>query len=230
MKYYNFFSIFHRKNLVKLILQKKNQNFKVKLQLQRLPIKNEDYMSIQMAKKQKKNIAGVVEEYSSRLFGFIRGKVSSRVEAEDILQEVWYQLSKVVELDAIEQMSGWLFRVARNKVTDNYRKRKPELLEDFSYENEDGSLYLKDILLSDFPTPEEENLKELFWEELFEALDELPENQKNVFVWNELEDQTFQEIADRTGENIKTLISRKRYAVQHLRNRLQKLYEEFLAN
>ena len=118
--------------------------------------------------------------------------------------------------------------MARNKVTDNYRKQTPELLEDFSYENEDGDVHLKDILMADFPTPEDENLKEIFWEELFKALDELPENQKNVFIWNELEDQTFQEISDRTGENIKTLISRKRYAVQHLRTRLQNLYEEFL--
>lgn len=185
-------------------------------------------MSIPMAEKTEKNITGVVQEYGNKLFRFIRGRVSTNVEAEDILQEVWFQLSKVVELDSIEQLSGWLFRVARNKVTDNYRKQTPELLEDFSYENEDGDVHLKDILMADFPTPEDENLKEIFWEELFKALDELPENQKNVFIWNELEDQTFQEISDRTGENIKTLISRKRYAVQHLRTRLQNLYEEFL--
>lgn len=184
-------------------------------------------MSISMAEKQERNITGVVQEYSNRLFRFIRGKVSTNVEAEDILQEVWFQLSKVVELDSIEQLSGWLFRVARNQVTDNYRKKKPELLEDFSYENEEGDLFLKDILMSDFPTPEEENLKELFWEELFKALDELPEKQKNVFIWNELEDQTFQEISDRTGDNIKTLISRKGYAVKHLRNRMENLYKEF---
>lgn len=185
-------------------------------------------MSSPMAEKRERNITGVVQAYSNRLFRFIRGRVSSNVEAEDILQEVWFQLSRVVELDSIEQMSGWLFRVARNKVTDNYRKQKTELLEDFSYENEEGDVYLKDILLSDFPTPEDENLKEIFWEELFTALEELPENQRNVFIWNELEDQTFQEIADRTGENIKTLISRKRYAVQHLRKRLEELYKEFL--
>lgn len=187
-------------------------------------------MSTPMSEKQNRNITGVVQEYGNRLFRFIRGRVSTNVEAEDILQEVWYQLSRVVELDSIEQMSGWLFRVARNKVTDNYRKQKPELLEDFSYEDESGDLHLKEILMSDFPTPEEDNLKEIFWEELFKALNELPENQRNVFVWNELEDQTFQEIADRTGENIKTLISRKRYAVQHLRTRLLRLYEEFLTH
>lgn len=189
--------------------------------------KSKTFMSTSMAEKQGKKITGVVQEYSNKLFRFIRGKVATNVEAEDILQEVWFQLSKVVELDSIEQLSGWLFRVARNKVTDNYRKKKPELLEDFSYENEEGDLFLKDILMSDFPTPEEENLKELFWEELFKALDELPEKQKNVFIWNELEDQTFQEISDRTGDNIKTLISRKRYAVKHLRTRMESLYKEF---
>jgi len=180
-----------------------------------------------MTEKQSRNITGIVQEYSGRLFRFIRGKVSTNVEAEDVLQEVWYQLSRVVELDSIEQMSGWLFRVARNKVTDNYRKKQPQLVGDFSNNNEEEDGHIKEILLADFPTPEDENLKEIFWEELFRALDELPENQREVFVWNELEDQTFQEIADRTGENIKTLISRKRYAVQHLRKRLEELYVEF---
>lgn len=186
-------------------------------------------MSAPMTEKRERNITGVVREYGKRLFGFIRNRVPTNAEAEDILQEVWYQLSNVVELDSIEQISGWLFRVARNRVTDSYRKQRPALLEDFNYEGEDGELPLEDILMADFPTPEDENLKEIFWETLFEALDELPEKQRQVFVWNELEDQTFQEIADRTGENIKTLISRKRYAVQHLRTRLQDLYEEFLS-
>ncbi len=182
-----------------------------------------------MTETRKRNtVPGVVQTYSQRLFRFIRNRVPSNAEAEDILQEVWFQLSKVVDIDSIEQISGWLFRVARNRVTDSYRKQQPLLLEDMSYEDEEGEDHLTDILWSDFPTPEEENLKEIFWATLFEALDELPEKQRQVFVWNELEDQTFQEIADRTGENIKTLISRKRYAVQHLRNRLQALYDEFM--
>ena len=180
-----------------------------------------------MTNKRQTTITGVIKEYNRRLSGFIHGRVSNNADAEDILQDVWYQLSNVVDLDSIEQISGWLFHVARNKVTDKYRKQKPELIEDQAYENGDGDLYLKDILMADTPTPEAENLKELFWEELFEALDELPEAQREVFVWNELEDQTFQEISDRTGDNIKTLISRKRYAVQHLRKRLETLYQEF---
>ena len=182
---------------------------------------------MQMAEKRDQTISGVINEYGNRLFRFIRGRVSTNADAEDITQEVWYQLSRVIELDSIEQISGWLYKVARNRITDNYRKKRPDLLEDKNSETEDGVFNFKDILMADSISPEDENLKEIFWKELFVALDELPENQKNVFVWNELEDETFQEIADRTGDNIKTLISRKRYAVQHLRVRLEELYNEF---
>ncbi len=178
---------------------------------------------------EERNRTNIIQQYSKRLFGFIRNRVSNNADAEDILQEVWYQFSRVVDIDSIEQINAWLFRVARNKVTDNYRRKTPESL-DTTYEDEEGDTHIKDILLADFPAPEDEDLKAIFWEELFAALDELPENQRNVFVWNELEDQTFQEISDRTGVNIKTLISRKRYAVQHLRQRLQNLYTEFLAD
>jgi len=184
-------------------------------------------MSDKMAEKRERKISNVINEYGSRLFRFIRGRVSSNADAEDITQEVWYQLSRVVELDSIEQISGWLFRVARNRITDSYRKQSPDLILDKPYGNDDGEFNFRDILLADATTPEDENLKELFWQELFIALDELPEKQKNVFVWNELEDETFQEISDRTGDNIKTLISRKRYAVQYLRKRLEELYMEF---
>jgi RNA polymerase sigma factor (sigma-70 family) len=181
-----------------------------------------------MAENRERKIGAIINEYSNRLFGFIQKRVPSTADAEDITQEVWYQLSRVAELDTIEQISGWLFRVARNRITDNYRKQKPDLLLDNDAENEEDSFDLKSVLMADTVSPEDENLKEIFWEALFEALDELPENQKNVFIWNELEDQTFQEISDKTGINIKTLISRKRYAVQHLRTRLKTLYDEFL--
>ena len=184
-------------------------------------------LSITMAEERKQNITGVVQEYSSRLFGFIRKRVPTTADAEDVAQEVWYQFSRVVDTEPIEQVSGWLFRVARNRITDRFRKKKEEHLEDFAYEDAEGDTFFQEILMADENTPETELLKELFWEELMTALEELPENQREVFVWNELEDQTFQEISDRTGINIKTLISRKRYAVQHLRKRLQVLYEEF---
>ncbi len=184
-------------------------------------------MSEKMAQNRERKISNVISEYGSRLFRFVQSRVPTTADAEDITQEVWYQLSKVVELDTIEQISGWLFKVARNRITDSYRKKSPDLLLDKDIEGDDGSFNFKDILMADSISPEDENLKEIFWEELFRALDELPENQKNVFIWNELEDETFQSISDRTGENIKTLISRKGYAVKHLRNSLDELYQEF---
>jgi len=174
------------------------------------------------------NIISTVANYGKRLFSFIRGRVNTDEDAEDILQDVWFQLSNQPEVGAIEQISGWLYRVARNKITDKYRKQKEESLEDFSFEGEDGEINFKEILLAETFSPEEESLKKLFWDQLFLALEELPENQRYVFVQNELEERTFQELADESGENIKTLISRKGYAVKHLRNRLQNLYQEFI--
>ena len=176
----------------------------------------------------KPNIIQTVKAYGSQLLGFIRSRVSSEEDAEDILQDVWYQLSSAPEVEAIEQVGSWLYKVARNRIIDKYRKQKPESLEDYSYEDDEGELNFREILLADDGTPETVYMRELFWEQLTVALDELPENQRQVFIWNELEDQTFQQISDRTGENIKTLISRKRYAVQHLRNRLEDLYQEFV--
>lgn len=174
------------------------------------------------------NIIQAVASYSKQLMGFIRQRVNTDEDAEDILQDVWFQLSSVPEIEAIEQIGSWLYRVARNRIIDKYRKQKPDSLEDYGYEDEEGEFYFKDILLADDGTPETVYMRELFWEQLGIALAELPENQRQVFVWNELEDQTFQEISDRTGENIKTLISRKRYAVQHLRRRLESVYQEFV--
>ncbi len=178
--------------------------------------------------RRERRISSAVSRYGNRLLGFIRNRVRTNADAEDIAQEVWYQFSRVADLEAIEQVSGWLFRVARNKVTDEYRRKREDSLEDLDFSDGEGDEHFRDILLSEFTDSEDEDLKELFWQQLFSALDELPEKQRQVFIWNELENETFQEIADRTGENIKTLISRKRYAVQHLRSRLQLLYDEFL--
>jgi RNA polymerase sigma factor (sigma-70 family) len=173
-------------------------------------------------------VVQTVKEYGKRLFGFIRSRVKTNEDAEDILQDVWYQLS-ILDIGSVEQLGAWLYRVAQNKIIDRYRKQKPEAMEDFSFEDEDGEINFKEILLIDGnDDPELEYLKKLFWEELFSALSELPESQRSVFVLNELEDKTFQEISDETGENIKTLISRKRYAVNYLRERLYSLYEEIV--
>lgn len=185
-------------------------------------------MTTQAMTRQSTNIIQTVREYGKRLFGFIRGQVGSDADAEDILQDVWYQFSNLADVEALENTGAWLFRVARNKVTDRYRKKRPDSLEDYVFENEDGEFHWGELMLSDDNTPETEHLRQVFWEELFLALNELPENQRDVFIWNELEDQTFQEISDRTGVNLKTLISRKRYAVQHLRRRLETLYNELI--
>ena len=180
-----------------------------------------------MAETPRRTIIETVKQYGNRLSRFIRGQVKSDEDAEDILQDVWYQLSRVVDLDGIESISGWLFQVARNRITDTYRKKKEDTLSDVAFDDdEDGELSFREILLADAETPEDQFFKDLFWEELMRALDELPENQRSVFVQNELEDRTLQEIADETGENLKTIISRKRYAVQHLRKRLKTLYDE----
>lgn len=178
-----------------------------------------------MADPPKRTIIETVKQYSNRLLRFIRGQVRTDEDAEDILQDVWYQLSKVVDLDGIESISGWLFQVARNRITDSYRKKREDTLSDLTVD-EDDDLSFRDILLADVNTPEDQFFKDIFWDELMRALDELPENQRLVFVQNELEDHTLQEIADQAGENLKTIISRKRYAVQHLRKRLQRLYNE----
>ncbi|RKR80811.1 RNA polymerase sigma factor (sigma-70 family) [Mucilaginibacter gracilis] len=174
------------------------------------------------------NIVEAVKDYGKGLFSFIRGRVKTEEDAEDVLQDVWYQLSNVVDIDEIEQMSGWLYRVARNKIIDRYRKKTPEALDDMGFEDEEGEFNFNEILIADDDDPETIYIKELFWQELFTTLDELPENQRQVFVWNELEDKTLQQIADETGEKLKTIISRKGYAVKFLRSRLQALYNEFL--
>jgi RNA polymerase sigma factor (sigma-70 family) len=181
---------------------------------------------ISMAENRRQNIVQTVKDYGSRLFAFIRGKVNSDEDAEDILQDVWYQFTNTSATQTIDQVSGWLYAVARNKITDRYRKKQPSLIDDLGYGEENGDLSLGDFLFADDEDPAFAQIRELFWEELAAALEELPLKQRQVFVWNELEDKTLQEIADSEGENLKTIISRKRYAVQHLRKRLEYLYNE----
>lgn len=173
------------------------------------------------------SLTDTIKKFGNKLFGFVRGKVKTNEDAEDILQEVWYQLSNLTNIDAIENTSAWLYSVSRNKITDFYRKKKTDNLEDYAYENEEGDFLIKNALLSDDSNdPELAMFKELFWDELRLALDELPENQRHVFIQNEMEDKTLQEIADESGENLKTIISRKGYAVKHLRKKLFSLYNE----
>lgn len=181
-----------------------------------------------MAAQKQQNILKAVSDYGRRLFAFIRSRVATEQDAEDILQDVWYQLNLQDEIETIQSISGWLFKVARNRITDRGRKKQENLLDDFGYTDEDGALVFPEFMLADNDTPEDEIQRSLFREMLFEALEELPENQRSVFERNELDDLTLQEIADADGIPLKTAISRKRYAVLHLRNRLAGFYEDFL--
>ncbi len=173
------------------------------------------------------NVLYVVQNYGKRLFSFIRSRVKTDEDAEDILQDVWYQLSTIIEAEPIEQLSSWLYRVSRNRIVDKRRKQKPLWLDDFAFEDEDGELLFPEAMLEDNNSFEANFESAAFREAFIKALDELPEKQREVFVWNELEELTLQEIANKTGESIKTIISRKRYAVAQLRKRLQKLYDEY---
>jgi RNA polymerase sigma factor (sigma-70 family) len=181
-----------------------------------------------MTADRKRNITQVITDYSKRLMGFIRKRVNNEADAEDILQDVFYQF--VGNTQPIEQMTAWLFTVARNKIIDRQRKKKPEALEDLfgEEEGEEGGLNWTEFLFDASDNPEKDYLRTLFWEELNNALNELPEEQKQVFILNELEGVPFKEIAERTGETVNTLLSRKRYAVLHLRNRLSVLKVELL--
>lgn len=181
-----------------------------------------------LAEERKQNVIQTVKDYGKRLFGFIRKNVNTDADAEDILQDVWYQYANASTNQTIEQVSGWLFKVARNKITDRYRKKKDSRIDDYRYENEDGELQFRELFFTLDNDPELADIKKIFWEELFSALEELPANQRDVFILNELEELTLREIADRSGENLKTIISRKRYAVLHLRSRLQYLYDELM--
>lgn len=179
-------------------------------------------------KARESKISNTIDKYGKKLFAFIKDKVQLIEDAEDILQEVWYQFSRLSNIDEMESVSGWLYSVSRNKITDLYRKNKSENLEDLRSENEDADYLINDILLADHSAnPEISLFKEMFWDVLFEALDEIPESQKLVFILNEIEDKTLQEIADESGENLKTIISRKAYAVKHLKKKLSHLYTEF---
>ena len=161
-----------------------------------------------------------------RLFDFIRKRVRNEADAEDILQDVFYQLvSSYSVTEPIERMTAWLFTVARNKIIDWYRKRRPEALP-AAEDDPSSPLNLEEILFDPRHTPDEVYARSLVWTELADALDELPDEQRAVFVMHELEGRSFKEIAEITGEPLNTLLSRKRYAVLFLRDRLQDLYNE----
>ncbi len=185
-------------------------------------------IATQMTTDRANNITNTIKEYSRRLMGFIKQRVSVNEDAEDILQDVFYQFAGNTE--PIERVGSWLFTVARNKITDSYRKQKLPLADDVFgiSESEEDSFDWKEMLLANNNNSETEYLRNLFWEELQQALDELPAEQREVFIKNEIEDIPFKEISAETGVSVATLISRKRYAVLHLRERLMLLKDELL--
>jgi len=183
----------------------------------------------QMALEQDQRISEVVKREQSRLRNFIRRRVPDPRDAEDIVQEVFYELVEANRLlMPIEHVTGWLFRVARNRITDLFRKKKPESFSDELVEDEDGELLqLEDLLPSPDAGPEALYARNVLLDELELALDELPDEQREVFVAHELEGRSFKEMAAETGVSVNTLLSRKRYAVLHLRERLKSIYDEF---
>ena len=182
-----------------------------------------------MTIEQDQRITQVVRQEQGRLRNFIRRRVPDPLDAEDILQEVFYELVEANRLlMPIEHVTGWLFRVARNRITDLFRKKKPESFSDAAVADEEGELLqLEDLLPPPDAGPDALYARSVLLEEIELALDELPEEQREVFVGHEIEGRSFKEMAAETGVSVNTLLSRKRYAVLHLRERLQSIYDEF---
>jgi len=181
-----------------------------------------------MSPKESEKISVAYQKERRRLLGYIRNRIHNEPEAEDILQDIFYQLTiGFNDIRRLESLTAWLYRVADNKITDLFRKKKPVT---FSYseniaEDDEGPLSLEEILPSVGTNPGDEELKEMIWETIEDTLSEMPEEQRRVFVLNEFEDLSFKEISERTGTGINTLISRKRYAVLVLRRKLNELYK-----
>ena len=182
-----------------------------------------------MTVEQDRRISEAVELEQARLRNFIRRRVPDERDAEDILQDVFYELVEAYRMmKPVQQVSAWLFRVARNRITDLFRMRRPEAIGNDPVVAEDGELLLlEDLLPSLDAGPEAVYARDVLLEGLDAALDELPEEQREIFIAHELEGYSFKELAAATGLNVNTLLSRKHYAVLRLREHLQGMYEEF---
>jgi RNA polymerase sigma factor (sigma-70 family) len=190
----------------------------------------EDVLSIAAGRQaeQNRSIAAVIQREGRALLRFIRRRVRDQADAEDILQDVFYELTEAYRLmKPVEQAGAWLYRVARNRIIDRFRKKKPEPFADLP-ENADGDagLRFEDLLPSPDAGPEAAFARGVLLEELDAALDDLPDEQREIFVAHEIEGRSFRELAEETGVSVNTLLSRKRYAVIHLRRRLKAIYEE----
>jgi len=183
-----------------------------------------------MTTEDKIQIEKLVEEEQGRLLGFIRKRVDHEEDARDIAQDVYYQLTVGFnDIRQVTSLTSWLFTVARNKITDYFRKSRTESLSDKTVpgtDGEEGPLMLEDILPALTRSPEDEYMRGVIWEAIEASLERLPEAQREVFVMNEFEDLSFKEISELTGEGINTLLSRKRYAVTYLREQLGELYKQ----
>jgi RNA polymerase sigma factor (sigma-70 family) len=188
------------------------------------------YMALErMALEQDQRISEVVKREQSRLRNFIRRRVPDPLDAEDILQDVFYRLVEANRLlMPIEHVTGWLFRVARNRITDLFRKKEPENFSEIELADEGGELLqFENLLPSSDAGPEALFARGVLLDEVELAVDELPEEQREVFVAHEFDGRSFKELSAQTGVSVNTLLSRKRYAVRHLRARLQRVYDEF---
>lgn len=185
--------------------------------------------SMDLRAEQNRRITDVIQREGRRLLQFIRNRVDDEGDAEDILQDVFFELTEAYRLmQPIEQAGAWLYRVARNRIVDRFRKKKPAAFSDMSAgaDGDEGPRF-EDLLPSPDAGPEAAYARGVLLDELKAALEELPEEQRAVFVAHEIEGRSFKELAGETGEGINTLLARKRYAVLHLRRRLQAIYEEF---
>ncbi len=177
--------------------------------------------------EQNRRISEAIQRERRRLFHFIRKRVDDEGDAEDILQDVFFELIEAYRLmKPVEQVGAWLYRVARNRIIDRFRKKRPEV-EVPLYANEEGGLRLEDLLPSPEAGPAAVYARSVLLEELDAALEELPEEQRDVFIAHEMDGRSFKQLAEETGLSVNTLLSRKRYAILHLRRRLQAIYEEF---
>lgn len=182
-----------------------------------------------MTREQDRQISEAVEREQTRLRNFIRRRVPDRGDVDDILQDVFTELVEAYRLmKPVQKVGAWLFQVARNRIIDGFRKKQPEALADFTKSAEAGEmLSLEELLPSPDAGPEAAYARTLLLEELQDALAELPQEQREVFLAHELEGRSFKELAAETGVRVNTLLARKRYAVLHLRERLQEIYDEF---
>jgi RNA polymerase sigma factor (sigma-70 family) len=189
----------------------------------------EDVLSVttetgEQRSEQNRHISEVIQQERRRLLHFIRKRVDDEGDAEDILQDVFYELTEAYRMmKPIEQVGAWLYRVARNRIIDRFRKKKPagEVL------NEEGVPRLEDLLPSPDAGPEAMYARSVLLDELDAALEELPEEQRDVFIAHEMDGKSFKQLAEESGLSVNTLLSRKHYAILHLRRRLEAIYEEF---